>query len=46
MVTGTQGMGAFERPREEVHNEVFQDMQLTSFEDYFRGGLGVWWKGR
>ena len=34
-------MGAFVRPREEVHNEVFQNVQSTSFEGYFGGGLGV-----
>lgn len=35
MVKGMQGQGRFRRPRGQIHNDVFPDVERTTFEKYF-----------
>jgi hypothetical protein len=36
LVKGTQGQGKFVRPKSQIHNGLFQDVQQTTFEKYFK----------
>jgi hypothetical protein len=36
LVKGTQGQGRFYRPRGQCHNDMFPDIEPTTFEKYFQ----------
>lgn len=40
LVKGTQGKGEFVRPRSQIHNSLFADVQVTPFEGYFKARFG------
>jgi len=40
LVKGTQGDGAFWRPPGQVHNHLFPDVQVTTFDMYFKEMFG------
>lgn len=39
LVKGTQGQGRFYRPRGQIHNDMFPEVQVTTFETYFKQKL-------
>ncbi|KAE8149603.1 hypothetical protein BDV25DRAFT_130240 [Aspergillus avenaceus] len=40
LVKGMQGLGRFWRPPEQVHNHLFPDVKVTTFERYFQRRFG------